>query len=308
MIFLCGIRSEPSLRLVIEQAERQGLPHLVFHQRRFADLDLEFELADGRVPGWMRLASVRHPLEHFSAIYTRLMDYRFLPEMEKESRNSPVRLRCAAVHNALMHWFEVAPVRVLNRIAQVGSNASKPYQAQIIRAHGFSIPETLVTNEPDRVREFVDRHKRVIYKSISYVRSIVQTMTDKDLARLDHIRWCPVQFQAYVEGVNVRVHTLGSNQVFATLIRSSATDYRYGYQDGEQEQLEPADIADDLAQHCLELAGALGLELAGIDLKISPDGQVFCFEVNPSPAFGYYELHTGQPIARAVAAYLAQLD
>jgi hypothetical protein len=27
--------------------------------------------------------------------------------------------------------------------------------------------------------------------------------------------------------------------------------------------------------------------------------------VNPSPAFSYYELHTGQPIAAAIAGYLA---
>jgi hypothetical protein len=27
--------------------------------------------------------------------------------------------------------------------------------------------------------------------------------------------------------------------------------------------------------------------------------------VNPSPAFSYYEAHTGQPIAQAIARYLA---
>jgi hypothetical protein len=32
---------------------------------------------------------------------------------------------------------------------------------------------------------------------------------------------------------------------------------------------------------------------------------VFCFEVNPSPGYSYFEANTGQPIARAVARYLA---
>ena len=307
MIFLCGIRSEPSLRLVIEQMQSQGIPHVVFHQRRFAELELEFRLEAGLVPGWLRVGSETYPLEGFSAIYTRLMDYRFLPEMQGVPPDSPARLRCGAVHNALTHWFEVAPVRVLNRIAQVGSNASKPYQAQIIRQHGFSVPETLVTNDPEAARRFIASHRRVIYKSISYVRSIVQTVTEKDMARLGHIRWCPVQFQAYIEGVDMRVHTLGS-QVFATRIHSSATDYRYASEEGEREQLEPFELPGELAAQCVELSRALGLELAGIDLKIAPDGQVCCFEVNPSPAFGYYEMHTAQPIARAVARYLARLE
>ena len=32
---------------------------------------------------------------------------------------------------------------------------------------------------------------------------------------------------------------------------------------------------------------------------------MYCFEVNPSPAFSYDEAHTGQPIAQAIARYLA---
>ena len=64
-------------------------------------------------------------------------------------------------------------------------------------------------------------------------------------------------------------------------------------------------LPDELAERCLRLAQALGLAFAGIDLKLTPDKQAYCFEVNPSPAFSYYEAHTGQPIAQAVACYLA---
>jgi D-alanine-D-alanine ligase-like ATP-grasp enzyme len=50
---------------------------------------------------------------------------------------------------------------------------------------------------------------------------------------------------------------------------------------------------------------ALNLAFAGIDLRITPQGAVYCLEVNPSPAFSCYEAHTGQPIAKALARYLA---
>ena len=30
----------------------------------------------------------------------------------------------------------------------MASNGSKPYQTQLIRAHGFAVPETLITNDP----------------------------------------------------------------------------------------------------------------------------------------------------------------
>lgn len=37
---------------------------------------------------------------------------------------------------------------------------------------------------------------------------------------------------------------------------------------------------------------------------LADDGGVYCFEVNRSPAFTYFESHTGQPIARAIALAL----
>ncbi|HYX61651.1 MAG TPA: hypothetical protein VE888_21875, partial [Streptosporangiaceae bacterium] len=35
-----------------------------------------------------------------------------------------------------------------------------------------------------------------------------------------------------------------------------------------------------------------------------PDGDWYCFEVNTAPAFSWFQDHTGQPIADAVAALL----
>ena len=55
---------------------------------------------------------------------------------------------------------------------------------------------------------------------------------------------------------------------------------------------------------CIALSKALGLAFTGIGLRITPDGEVYCFEVNPSPAYSYYEANTGQPISTALARYL----
>lgn len=305
MIFLCGIPSEPSLGLVIEQLRLLGAPHVVFNQRRFAGTAIEFAVRDGHVDGWMQLEGRHYRLADFSAVYTRLMDHRHLPEVEREPPGSPQRLYCQALHTTIMRWYEIAPARVLNRYEEIGSNYSKPYQAQLILEQGFAVPETLITNDPELVREFQEKHHRVIFKSISAVRSIVQTLGEEDLARLNAIRSCPTQFQEFVDGTNVRVHTVGSNQAFAVAITTSATDYRYAHLQGEQEQLEAVEIDDELAERCLRLSTALGLEFAGIDLKITPEGRAYCLEVNACPAYSYYEFHTEQPIARAVAGYLA---
>jgi glutathione synthase/RimK-type ligase-like ATP-grasp enzyme len=58
----------------------------------------------------------------------------------------------------------------------------------------------------------------------------------------------------------------------------------------------------------VSLAAALDLPFAGIDLRLSPSREATCFEVNPSPAFSWFESATGQPIAAAVARYLLGLS
>jgi glutathione synthase/RimK-type ligase-like ATP-grasp enzyme len=66
--------------------------------------------------------------------------------------------------------------------------------------------------------------------------------------------------------------------------------------------MEPYELPADLAARCTSLARSSGLDLAGIDLRITRDGDAFCFEVNPSPVYSHYESQTGQPIAAAIAA------
>jgi hypothetical protein len=65
------------------------------------------------------------------------------------------------------------------------------------------------------------------------------------------------------------------------------------------------ELPGDIAARCVRLSQALRLPFCGIDIMRTPDDQYYCFEVNPSPAYSYYEQETGQPIARAVVEFLA---
>lgn len=289
------------MRMVLDRLAASRADFVLFNQREFAEGQLEFDVSGGQVDGTFRLHEHVYPLASFQSVYTRLMDDRFLPELENEAAEAPRRQQCRSLHDTLLRWADVAPQLVINRPSAMASNISKPYQTQLIRRCGFRIPDTLVTNQPDLVRDFFAEHRHVIYKSVSAVRSIVQTLQESDFDRLEQIRWCPTQFQAFVPGTNVRVHVAGEH-VFATAVESAATDYRYAAQQaGQDAELREVELSPELSRRCRYLTEALGLVFAGIDLKITPDHEVFCFEVNPSPAFSYYESHTGQPISSALA-------
>jgi len=304
MILLAGIGSESPIVLLAEALDDLGCEHRLLHQRRSADCEMELTIDAGGVGGWLRLEDEMLDLAEVTAVYPRLMDDRLLPELRDEPPDSPARRHTRGLHDVFYRWMEVTPARVINRSDPQGSNGAKPYQAQLIAAYGLRVPETLITNDPADVLAFRRDHGEIIYKSMSGVRSIVKRFDEDDLARLDDIRWCPVQFQALIPGDDMRVHVVGRD-VHATRIVSDATDYRYARQSGGSAELCAAEIDDDLAERCIALTAGLGLELAGVDLRISPDGVATCFEVNPSPSYSYYQAHTGQPIAASLARLLA---
>lgn len=209
----------------------------------------------------------------------------------------------AEADTALMALFDDLPCPVVNRLGGGMSNNSKPYQAWLLERAGFRVPPTLVTNDPEAARAFQAEHGEVIYKSVSGIRSIVRRLGPEQVGRLGLLRNGPAQFQAFVPGRDVRVHTVG-DKLFATRVASAAVDYRYARRDGVAVEMAPCELPASVASACLHIARELDLLHAGIDLRETPAGDWYCFEVNPCPGFLYYERHTGQPISRALVDLL----
>ncbi len=210
----------------------------------------------------------------------------------------------AEYDTGLMALLEDLPCTVVNPVAGGMANNSKTYQALLVRRSGLLTPPTLVTNDPEAALEFYEEcDGEVIYKSLSGIRSIVRRLQRDQLGRLELLRNGPAQFQAFVPGEDVRVHTVG-DRLFATRVRSDAVDYRYAAREGGSVTMSATTLPPDVAASCRKLARDLDLRLTGIDLKETPDGDWYCFEVNPCPGFLYYERSTRQPISAALADLL----
>jgi hypothetical protein len=299
VILLWGLRGDDPLDDVAEELRRTRRPHVWIDQR--AVLATRVELEPSGCAGWVDTPGASFALDDISALYVR--GYDALQLAAVRDGGDEARAHVGVVEAALWCFCDVAPIPVLNRPSAMVSNNSKPFQAQLIRAH-FQVPETLVTTDPDAALAFWQRHRTVIYKSVSGQRSIVTKLSDAHVDRLDDVRWCPTQLQEHVAGRDYRVHVI-DRRVFATEVLSGADDYRYASRQGSECELRAFEVPAEVAERSVALAHALGLPLAGIDLRRTPDGSWYCFEVNPSPCFSYYERHTGQPMTAAVAALLA---
>jgi hypothetical protein len=303
MILLWGLPADGPLAAVAKRLRQLGVPAFLLDQRLIARTAVSVTAAPSpsgviSIDGVDVLA-----LEDVTAAYIRPHDSRRI--IERTAPGDPhAAARAAQADMAMLTWADISPALVLNRPEAMTSNDSKPYQAAFIARHGLRVPDTLITTDVGALREFRDRHGELIYKSVSSTRSIVARLGDEHSGRLDSLRWCPTQFQQHVAGTDFRVHVV-ADDIFATEISSEADDYRYASRTGHGADLRPALLPVEVADRCRRLALALGLPLAGIDLRRTPEGEWYCFEVNPSPGFTYYQQHTGVPIDLAVARHLA---
>ena len=302
MILLWGLSGDSPLASVRTELARMERTALLIDQR--AVLETSVELTAGeRVACTVEWNGLRVDLEKVSAAYLRPYDPLGVPAVSAAGNDSAASRHAVAVYEALRVWSEMTSALVVNRLSAMGSNSSKPYQLELIRAAGFSVPATLITTDPESAVEFCDRFGDVVYKSVSGVRSIVSRVTPEKRAQFDAVGACPTQFQQYVGGVDYRVHVVGDDAFVCELV-SEADDYRYVERQGAAVTRRQVDLPDECLDRCRGLAGMLDLPVAGIDLRCTPEGEWFCFEVNPSPAFSWFDAPDGR-IARCIAALLA---
>jgi glutathione synthase/RimK-type ligase-like ATP-grasp enzyme len=180
---------------------------------------------------------------------------------------------------------------------------------QLIRARdiGLTIPDTLITNDADAVKEFVDSVAgRAIYKMFrgtSFGFFGTRPFGELDFSNLDRLQTCPAIFQEYIEGeYDIRVIVVG-DKIFAARLAydqsSEIIDTRLLHTEIAAYEL-PSDIENKLVQ----LVKSFGLVYSAIDMRYSNElGYVF-FELNPEGQFLWIEIEADLPISHEIAAQL----
>lgn len=306
MILFVGIPSEPPMEMAISAAEKAKVPHVVLDQRTMHFCNMAIGFTNNTFSATLQLQDKDYDLEKFSGVYFRMMDYTAMPHADPHSlqfMGADNLQKSGMLHQLLLYWMDITKVRILNAPWSMGSNMSKPYQSQLIKNAGFKIPPTCITSDKKALQTFQQQYKPQIYKSISSVRSIVKEFTAADEKMLDKIQYLPTQFQQKLEGTNIRVHVVG-NVLFATKIEAEVTDYRYARRENKTASLSAYKLPKKIEDGCFQLSRDLNLTLCGIDLFLTSENEYYCFEVNPSPGYSYFQHNTGQNISGAIAKWL----
>lgn len=304
MILICGGIADSVTEVVCARLNDCGYPYRLLDLGTYPDgYEMKWKWNGSGPHGFINGPDWKLDLDELTGVYVRFLGPEgraAVPDVAPDI----VPLMHLEYDTGLMTLLEDLPCAVVNRCGGGMSNNSKVYQALLVREVGLLTPPTLVTNDPVAARRFYEENDgEVIYKSLSGIRSIVKRLQPEQLDRLSLLRNGPAQFQAFIPGENVRVHTVG-DELFPTRIISDGVDYRYAGREGLDVDMEATTLPDEIAESCLRLANRLDLLFAGIDFKVTPEGKYYCFEVNPCPGFLYFEKYSGQPISLALANLL----
>jgi len=305
MILVSGILGDGLIELMCARLNDMNYEYLFLDELRFpGEFNITWSPSRNGPTGSVSSPAATISLDDITGVYARYVQYRDGRHRDGISPGEEELIK-AEYQSSLMHLYDLLPCVVVNRVKASTSNDSKLYQQSLVASFGFHTPRTLVTTVPEEAVDFYHAcARKVVYKSLSSVRSIVRRLEDTDLLRLERVKNCPTQFQELVEGVDIRVHTVGA-AVFATELISEASDYRYASRSGASLTARAIELPSEVASACVRLAESSGLMVAGIDLRRTPANRYFCFEMNPSPGFIFYERATGQPISEAVANLLS---
>lgn len=170
---------------------------------------------------------------------------------------------------------------------------NKLLQLRAAQLAGFRVPETLVSNCPEEVRQFCQRLKgQVIVKAVrgtKYFSLFTRQVTEEHLRESASIRMSPAIYQEMIPGeAHLRVHCFGDD-IISVQIESTNLDWR----ENLEVPFRVVETQPSVAERLLKVLAILKLRMGIFDLKLLPGGEPVWLEVNSQGQFLFSEGLTG---------------
>ena len=178
---------------------------------------------------------------------------------------------------------------------------SKVYQLSVAQKIGFSVPNTIITNDPRTAKAFYEEFQAVIYKpmrsgkifrndEVSLIfTSLVEGQHSK---RFDSAKFAPVLLQEYVpKEVEIRATVVGNSVFSVELITQHDEISKIDWRRKNAFQIEhrPHSLPFQIELLCKSLVERLGLNFGAIDLILSPSGEYVFLEINPNGQWAWIQ-------------------
>lgn len=318
MILVVTCRADQTAELVIEKLQRRGAPVRRFDPADFPSRASLSQSFTPSTPGAMHLHvdGSAIDLHRLRCVWFRRPGE---PTLHAEVQDPDLRSYLGAECGQRLEdvWSSLTCPCVPAIPAVIARAGLKATQLGLARQHGFEVPATLFTNDPQAALAFHREHEgrivsklcgsafndRFIQRWVRYTEAV----SARDLSTFASLRFGPVILQAMVlKRIELRVTVVG-DRVFAAEIHSqqrARTRMDWRRYDLKRTPHRAHALPEELARCCVALTRRLGLHYGAIDLVLTPDGRYVFLEINPNGQFHWIEHLTGLQISDAVADLL----
>ena len=214
----------------------------------------------------------------------------------------------AESEHALYGVLDCTRARWMNHPVAAARARRKPWQLRAAHHSGFPVPPTVITSFPSVARQFARTHQDVVVKSVSgghptdppMVLPTTRISPDVDFSG---VAAGPTLLQLHIpKRADVRLTCVGE-QLFAA--RRKADPDEVDSRFGEGGLWEPVEVPDRVRAAVNAYMSYAELSYGAFDFAEDADRTWWFLECNQGGQFGFVQLDTDQPLAQAVAAWLA---
>lgn len=210
---------------------------------------------------------------------------------------------------AVLDAWHTGGTPVYNRPRQNYFSSIKPVQYRVAVQVGLKLPKTLISNDPEAVRHFLEDTPRAVLKGVSlsgfdngeeHYALFVQELDSSALRDIDgRLPRCPAVVQEIVDWTQAARVVVLQDKIWCFLSdRRQHLDWRVDTDAPWSFGNVPADIADKLRL----LHNELGLLYACADMLIDQSGNWWFLETNANGQWLWLEESSSYPLSRELGA------
>lgn len=220
--------------------------------------------------------------------------------------------------DSVMHLLELLPVRCINKYSASRMIRNKAVQLVLAQSCGMRVPGTLMSNDPESVREFLHQQGapsicKAFFPHIwrtEESQSVAVTETfqiSEDILPADEVlTYAPAIYQQKVEKeFDVRMVLLGGAVYsYALYNPKGSIDWRQDVTQGHV-RVESLATPEEIRRQVLAFAQRSGIVFGSFDFAVDRDGRWWFFEVNEQGQFLWLdEFNPGLHVQEKFLAFL----
>ncbi|WP_172370559.1 hypothetical protein [Sporosarcina jiandibaonis] len=288
-VLLFGSEHDPHIQVIHSKLVNHGARSIIFDINNQNHL-LSLAFSDGQFNGTLNVDNVRIDFNEISKVWWRIKPNPYLgDDINQKATRDFISTEWRSLLNSLFHF--TPNCHWINSPFHQHQINYKSYQLSIAQKIGFLIPQTVISNDVEKIISHFKRHNSLIYKQVGWTMfpngDIIFTneVSNKDLEiHHEKIPVAPGIFQELLDKeYELRVTVVGDiiNSVKINSQQSENTllDWRH---DQLSEMYEPYTIDLTLEKMLFEFNSLSGISYGAYDIVKTKSGQYIFLECNPS--------------------------